>query len=124
MGRVNMQWPIPSLAVVLTVSLAAAASAESTRVRVALQLTGESCAAQHQRLVTSLSAMNGIRFVDLSSVPGHVLVDIDARILSAHDLTPIVQQLLTPAECLAAPMESCISATALSRTADASRSSH
>lgn len=119
-----MQWSIPSLAVVLTVSLAAAASAESTRVRVALQLTGESCAAQHQRLVTSLSAMNGIRSVDLSSVPGHVLVDIDARILSAHDLTPIVQQLLTPAECLAAPMESCISATALSRTADASRSSH
>ena len=100
------------------------ASAASPLIRVAFQVTGPSCMAQQGQLLSSLSKVEGIRSVDLSSVPGHALVDIDVRILSIHDLTPIIRQLLNSSECLADPMESCISATPLSRTADASQSSN
>lgn len=119
-----MQMPAWCMATVLTLGLAATVYAEPKPERIAFQLTGDACAAQHQRLISSLAAVEGIRSVDLTSVPEHVLVDIDARILSAHHLTAIVRQLLASAECLANPMESCISATALSRTADASHSTN
>ncbi|BFU93540.1 MAG: exported protein of unknown function [Nitrospira sp.] len=92
------------------------ALAHSSFERVALQLNGPSCHGQHANLHSALSAVPGVRSVDLSSVPDHALVDIDTRVLSLHHLLTIVAQALIRSECQAEPMQSCISAASQAET--------
>lgn len=111
-------WPI---ATVLLLGLTATAQAEPRLERIAFQFTG-ACTAQQRQLLFSLSTVEGVRSVDLTSVPDHALVDIDRRVLNTHDLTPIVRRMMSETSCRTEPMESCISATPLSHRADQSPS--
>lgn len=79
--------------------------------RIAIQLSGPSCASQHANISSALSALPGVRAVDLTSVPDHALVDIDSGSLSAQDLAETVRRLQVSKEaCRVEPMQSCISA--------------
>lgn len=107
------------LAIVLILGQAIAAHADSAMERVAFQFTGP-CTAQQRQLLSSLSAMDGIRSVDVTSIPDHALVDIDGRLISADDLASMVRRLMNETTCRAEPMESCISAMPLGHRAEAS----
>ena len=69
------------------------------------------CAALSMRtFLSTLSPLPGVRAIDLSSVPGHVLVDIDTDVLSAQHLVESVRRLWHNEDaCLVEPMQSCIS---------------
>lgn len=105
------------MAPVLLLALATTAFADPTLERAAFQLSG-ACTAEHRQLLSSLSTMAGVRSIDFTSVPNHLLVDIDRQRLSVQDLAPIVRRLMTESDCHAEPMESCISATPLNHQAD------
>lgn len=91
------------------------AAAASPVERIALQLNGPLCVSQHTSILSLLSSLPGVRAVDLSSVPGHVLVDIDTAALSAQNLIETIRHLWHHQDaCLVEPMESCISASPLS----------
>jgi hypothetical protein len=86
-------------------------SAASSPERIALQLKGSLCRSQHANILSTLSPLPGVRAIDLSSVPGHVLVDIDTDVLSAQHLVESVRRLWHNEDaCLVEPMQSCISA--------------
>jgi hypothetical protein len=101
------------IAPALVLALATSAVAESTLERAAFQLSG-ACTADHRERLSSLSTMAGVQSIDFTSVPNHLLIDIDRQQLSAQDLAPIVRRLMAESECRVEPMESCISATPLS----------
>ena len=83
--------------------------------RLALQLKGSLCRSQHANILSALSPIPGVQAIDLSSVPGHALVDIDTDILSPQNLVETVRRLWHNEDtCLVEPMESCISASPLS----------
>jgi hypothetical protein len=87
------------------------ASAASPVERIALQLNGPLCVAQHAHIISILSPLPGVRAVDLSSVPGHALVDLDTEVLSPQNLVETVLRLWQHEDaCLVEPMQSCISA--------------
>ena len=87
------------------------AAAASPIERIALQLKGSLCRSQHANILSTLSPLPGVRAIDLSSVPGHVLVDIDTDVLSAQHLVETVRRLWHNEDaCLVEPMQSCISA--------------
>lgn len=92
------------------------ALAHSLFERVALQLNGPACHGQHADIHSALSAVPGVRSVDLSSVPDHALVDIDRRVLSAHDLYAIATRVMPSPACRVEPMQSCISAASQTDT--------
>ena len=79
--------------------------------RVTFQLNGPRCNVQHASILSALSPLPGVQAVDLSSVPGHALIDIDTEILSGQNLIENVRKLWRDeASCLVEPMQSCISA--------------
>src|SRR5215467_7320541 len=79
--------------------------------RVTFQLNGPRCNVQHANIISALSPLLGVQAVDLSSVPGHALIDIDTEILSGQNLIENVRKLWRDeASCLVEPMQSCISA--------------
>jgi copper chaperone CopZ len=79
--------------------------------RVTFQLNGPRCKVQHANILSALSPLPGVQAVDLSSVPGHALIDIDTETLSAQNLVEKVRKLWRDeASCLVEPMQSCISA--------------
>jgi len=87
--------------------VAAAPSVE----RVTFQLNGPRCNVQHAKIISTLSPLPGVRAVDLSSVPGHALIDIDTETISGQNLIENVRKLWRDeASCLVEPMQSCISA--------------
>ena len=95
--------------------------AASSVERIALQLSGPLCAAQHAGILSVLSPLPGVRTVDLSSVPDHALVDIDREVLSAQNVVEIVRRLWhDEAACLVESMQSCISADPLGHVGVAS----
>jgi hypothetical protein len=95
-------------------SLPSAAAASPVE-RIALQLNGSQCRSQHANILSALSPIPGVRAIDLSSVPGHALVDIDTAALSAQNLIETIRHLWHHQDaCLVEPMESCISASPLS----------
>lgn len=105
---------ITSLCAAFLYSFPSAAAAPPVE-RIALQLNGPLCVSQHTSFLAVLSSLPGVRAVDLSSVPGHALVDIDTAALSTQNLIETVRRLWHhPDECLVEPMESCISAGPLS----------
>ena len=110
-------------ALVLLTSMALSAlspvSAASSFERIALQLNGPLCSSHQATIQLVLSPLSGVRAVDLSSVPGHALVDIDTDVLSAQDLIVTVRNLWhNENACLVEPMQSCISAGPLSHVVD------
>jgi hypothetical protein len=79
--------------------------------RIALQLKGPRCDSQHPNMLAVLSPLPGVRSINLSSIPGHALIDIDTEILAAQTMVEKVQQLWhDESACLVEPMQSCISA--------------
>lgn len=95
-----------------TLDSSSLASAASPLERIALQLNGSSCGSQHANISSALSVLRGVRTIDFS-VPDHALVDIDSRLLSVHDLLPIITQAVTSPSCRVELMQSCISAVSL-----------
>ena len=90
-------------------------SAASSPERIALQLKGSLCRSQHANILSTLSPLPGVRAIDLSSVPGHALVDIETDVLPAQHLVETVRRLWHNEDaCLIEPMQSCISAGPLS----------
>ena len=117
-----MRLLIRSIALLLPLlALAVNVQAGSKLERIAFQLRGEACATQRSLLHETLSAIAGVRAVDLTSVPDHVLVDIDPTLIQTHDLPPIIERAIGPSECRADPMESCISAGSSHASADIHR---
>jgi hypothetical protein len=108
--------PMRAVAIILGFALAAAAHAEPKLERVAFQLTG-GCATAQEPLRSALSLAEGVRRADLTLVPGHLVVDIDGALLSAHELTTMVARIMADTGCRAEPMESCITAAPMSRHA-------
>ena len=99
------------ITVVLALGLAAIAQAEPKIERITLQITGDACAAQQDRLRSSLSEVEGFRSIDFSSIPEHVLVDVDPGLLSRPNLVETVHRLLEHERaCRVELMQSCISA--------------
>jgi hypothetical protein len=85
--------------------------------RIALQLHGPRCNAQQTNILSVLSPLPGVRGVDLSSVPGHALIDLDTGDLSPQNLIETVRELWhDDAACLVEPMQSCISAGPLTHS--------
>jgi len=98
-----------------SLSFFAPAEAASPIERIALQLKGSLCRSQHANILSTLSPLPGVRAIDLSSVPGHVLVDFDTDVLSAQNLVETVRRLWHNDDtCLVEPMQSCISAGPIS----------
>ena len=78
--------------------------------RIALQLKGL-CNAQLTKISALPSTLPGVLAIDLSSVPGHALIDIDTGKLSPQDVIETVRRLGHDEDaCLMEPMQSCISA--------------
>lgn len=79
--------------------------------RVTFQLNGPRCNVQHAKILSTLSPLPGVRAIDLSSVPGHALIDIDTETISGQNLVENVRKLWRDeSSCLVEPMQSCISA--------------
>ncbi len=110
---------IAAAAAMALLSISAPAKAAQKLERVAFQFSG-TCSNGQRQLLSALSMVDGVRSVDLSSVPDHALIDIDGQFLSSHDLANIVRQAMRETDCRAEPMESCVSPGAPHRIADAS----
>ena len=78
--------------------------------RIVLQFKGR-CNVQQANIRALLSPLPGVLAIDLSSVPGHALIDIDTGMLSPQDVIETVRRLGHDEDaCLMEPMQSCISA--------------
>ena len=122
-----MRHSLPSVATAaLLLGLAIPAAADQKLERIALQLTGDRCAAQLPRLHAALSSLEGIRTIDLTSLPDHALIDIDLQQITLQALMPIITDTLVNTHCQAAPMESCISTAApgLANTSHIAETTH
>lgn len=88
-----------------------ASQADAAGARIALSLTGEACAPQREAIETTLSQMPGVRAVDLRSVPGHVLIDVEEDRVTTDQLAAAVNGLAAQrGSCTAEVMQSCITA--------------
>ena len=87
------------------------ASAAAPKERIALMLTGSQCQEAQQTLETALRQTDGVFAVDGTSVPGHLLLDVEAGKTSAHDILTVVHTTLgTAPSCQIEIMQSCITA--------------
>jgi hypothetical protein len=92
------------------------ASAGPPKERIALMLTGQGCREAQQTLETTLRESDGVFAVDVNSVPGHLLIDVEEGKTSAHDILTVVQKTIgTALPCQAEVMQSCITAPRLTR---------
>ncbi|HJU04338.1 MAG TPA: heavy-metal-associated domain-containing protein [Nitrospiraceae bacterium] len=78
--------------------------------RVTLMLDGETCVASQAAVEAALRALDGVQAVDLRTVPGHVLVDVDAALLTPDQVASAVHKQLMDQRCTPVVMKSCISA--------------
>lgn len=100
---------IGSLAISFIASLLLT-SAEASTQRVALMLSGPSCEADHKALQQDLEKIPGVKAVDLLSLPGFALLDIEAGTADSNELTSAVnRENRLSRQCRAQVMESCIS---------------
>ena len=110
-----MSLPISRLVIAIPMLLASLFSYQSVSAsppveRIVFQFKGR-CNAQQANIRALLSPLPGVQAVDLSSVPGHALIDIDTGMLSPQDLIETVGRLGHDEDaCLIEPMQSCISA--------------
>lgn len=88
-----------------------ASQADAAGARIALSLTGEACARQQAAIETTLLQTPGVRSVDLRSVPGHLLIDVEEGLVTTDQLAATVNGLTAPqGSCVAEAMQSCITA--------------
>lgn len=79
--------------------------------RIALSLNGEACDRQRATIETALKHLPGVRAVDVRSVPGHILVDVEEGRVTADEVAAAVNGLTDRAgSCTAQEMKSCITA--------------
>ena len=97
--------------VLFTSICVASASYASSLDRIVFQLSGPQCGTHATTIFSILSPLPGVRAIDLSSIPGHALVDIDTDVLSGQNLVETVRRLWQNKDaCLIELMQSCISA--------------
>ena len=100
---------IGSLAISVLTSLLYT-SAEAATQRVALMLSGPSCEEDQKAIRQDLEMMHGVKAVDLLSLRGFALLDVDAETASPDELISAVnREHREPRQCRAQIMESCIS---------------
>lgn len=83
--------------------------------RIVLQFHGPRCGSQDAIIISALLPIPGVRAVNLSTVPGHALIDIDSGLLAAQNVVETVRRLWPNQDaCHVETMQSCISASPLS----------
>src|SRR5262249_28598042 len=88
--------------------------------RVTFQLNGPRCNVQHANILSALSPLPGVQAVDLSSVPGHALIDIDTETLSGQNLVEkVLRMRRAEASGPGGEREASVSAYPLSKTSAA-----
>ena len=101
---------LPVLCLMSLCALPPARAAASLE-RVVLQFNGPLCSAQHASIVSALLPLPGVGAVDLSTVPGHALIDIDSQLLTAQHVLETVRRARPNQEaCRVEAMQSCITA--------------
>ncbi len=101
---------IASLAISIIISLVFTSAAEAAAQRVALMLSGPSCEDDQKAIRQDLEMMHGVKAVDLLSLRGVALLDVEANTASLDELTAAVSRKhREPRQCFAQVMESCIS---------------
>lgn len=86
-------------------------SAAAPKERVALMLSGSQCQEAQQTLEPVLRQTAGVFAVDGTSVPGHLLLDVEEGKVSAQDMLTVAQTTLgTALSCQIEIMQSCITA--------------
>jgi hypothetical protein len=85
-------------------------SAEAANQRIALMLSGPACEENHEELRLDLEMIHGVQAVDLLSLPGFVLLDVETGAASPDELTSVINGgNRVSRQCRAQIMESCIS---------------
>lgn len=88
-----------------------AGTVEAGSSRIALSLNGKACDRQRETIETALKQLPGVRAVDVRSVPGHILVDVEEGRVTADAVAATVTGLADQAGvCTAQEMKSCITA--------------
>ena len=91
--------------------LVSPASADTSRERVALFLSGQDCPSSRGNIAAELAQVAGVIRVDLESVPDHALVDVVTGGVTPDDvLTAARRAAREGVRCRAEIMKSCISA--------------
>ncbi len=86
-------------------------SADTSRERVALFLSGQDCPSSRRNIAAELAQVAGVTRVDLESVPDHALVDVVSGGVTPENLLEAARRaMLKGARCQAEIMRSCISA--------------
>ncbi|MGC3976188.1 MAG: hypothetical protein QM771_17645 [Nitrospira sp.] len=86
------------------------ASADTSRERIALFLSGPDCPSFRRNIAAELAQVAGVVRVDLESVPDHALVDVVSGTAAPEDLLEAARRsTLEGARCQAEMMKSCIS---------------
>lgn len=84
--------------------------AEAAELREALMLQGTGCSKDRDTIRQALLKRSGISAVDGQSVPGYLLIDVVAGMVTPQELTEAVNRLYgAEGNCRAEPMQSCIS---------------
>jgi hypothetical protein len=82
----------------------------AAEMREALMLQGTACWEKHENIRQMLLKGSGVKAVDAQSVPGYLLVDVVAGMVTSTELSETVNRLYgAETNCRAEPMQSCIS---------------
>lgn len=86
-------------------------SADTSRERVALFLSGQDCPSSRRNIAAELAQVAGVTRVDPDSVPEHVLVDVVTGLAVPEHLLAVARRaVLAGKSCQVEIMKSCISA--------------
>lgn len=86
-------------------------SADTSRERVALFLSGQDCPSSRRNIAAELGQVAGVTRVDFESVPDHALIDVVSGAVTPDNLLAAARRaILKGARCQAEIMKSCISA--------------
>lgn len=86
-------------------------AAAAPKERIALMLSGSQCQEAQQTLEPVLRQTEGVFAVDGTSVPGHLLLDVEEGKISAQAMLTVAQTTLgTALSCQVDIMQSCITA--------------
>ncbi|ODT46088.1 MAG: hypothetical protein ABS70_01600 [Nitrospira sp. SCN 59-13] len=85
-------------------------SADTSRERVALFLSGQDCLSSRRSVAVELAQVAGVIRVDVESVPDHALIDVVRGVMAPEDLVAAARRALVKgAHCQVEIMKSCIS---------------
>ena len=83
---------------------------DAAELREALMLQGSSCRRDQDNIRQTLLTLSGVTAVDVQSVPGYLLIDVMAGLVTSEELMGAVNRLyIKEGTCRAEPMQSCIS---------------